>query len=138
MIVYQVCYEEYYLDGKCDVERCECYKNERDAAFICIRYNKDPNVKWYYEPVEVHEELKEANFNSLPVKWRASFVNDKIDSIDRMGFVVDSMDDWELEKDSNDVNGRCVVLKICIEECNEDNVFKIAKKMYEAYKESIE
>lgn len=139
MTVYQICYEEYYLDGKCDVERCECYKNERDAAFLCIKYNKDnkdSDIKWYYEPVDAYEELEEANYDNLTVKWKVTFVNGRIDSIDRIGFVVDVMNDWELEEDSNDVNDRCVILSIRVEESDEDNIFKIAKKMYAAFMES--
>lgn len=138
MTVYQICYEEYYLDGKCDIERCECYKNERDAAFLCIKYNKDnkdSDIKWYYEPVDVYEELEEANYDSLTTKWKVTFVNGRIDSIDRMGFVVDVMDDWELEEDSNDANGRCVALNVCVEEDDEDNIVKIAKKAYTEYME---
>lgn len=138
MTVYQICYEEYYLDGKCDVERCECYKNERDAAFLCIKYNKDnkdSDIKWYYEPVDVYEELEEANYDSLTTKWKVTFVNGKIDSIDRMGFVVDVMDDWELEEDSNDASGRYVALNVRVEEGDEDNIVKIAKKAYTEYME---
>lgn len=138
MTVYQICYEEYYLDGKCDVERCECYKNERDAAFLCIKYNKnnkDSDIKWYYEPVDVYEELEEANYDSLTTKWKVTFVNGRIDSIDRMGFVVDVMDDWELKEDSNDANGRCVALNVRVEEGDEDNIVKIAKKAYTEYME---
>lgn len=138
MTVYQICYEEYYLDGKCDVERCECYKNERDAAFLCIKYNKDnkdSDIKWYYEPVDVYEELEEANYDSLTTKWKVTFVNGKIDSIDRMVFVVDVMDDWELEEDSNDASGRYVALNVRVEEGDEDNIVKIAKKAYTEYME---
>lgn len=138
MTVYQICYEEYYLDGKCDVERCECYKNERDVAFLCIKYNKDnkdSDIKWYYEPVDVYEELEEANYDSLTTKWKVTFVNGRIDSIDRMGFVVDVMDDWELKEDSNDANGRCVALNVRVEEGDEDNIVKIAKKAYTEYME---
>lgn len=138
MTVYQICYEEYYLDGKCDVERCECYKNERDAAFLCIKYNKDnkdSEIKWYYEPVDVYEELEEANYDSLTTKWKVTFVNGKIDSIDRMGFVVDVMDDWEVEEDSSNMDGHCVVLRIRVEEGDEDNIFKIANKAYTKYTE---
>ena len=136
MTVYQICYEEYYLDGKCDVEHCECYKNERDAAFLCIKYNKDnkdSDIKWYYEPVDVYEELEEVNYDSLTTKWKVTFVNGRIDSIDRMGFVVDVMDYWELKEDSNDANGRCVALNVRVEEGDEDNIVKIAKKAYTEY-----
>lgn len=138
MTVYQIVYEERIFDGEWIMERCECYKNERDAASLCIKYNNDSNVKWHYEPVSVYEEFKEANYDSLPVKWKVLFIDGKIDSISRVGFVVDAMDDWELEEDNNDVNDRRVVLKICIEESDEDNIFKIAKKMYAAYMESNE
>lgn len=138
MTVYQIVYEERNLDGKTVVERCECYKNERDAAFICVEYNEYSNIKWYYKPVDVYEELEEANSISIPVEWQVTFINGEINSIDRVAFVVDRMDDWELEEDSDNVGGRRVVLKIRIEECNEDNIFKIAKKVYVAYMESNE
>lgn len=138
MTVYQICYEEYFLDGKCDVERCECYKNERDAALLCAKYNNSTAdaTKWYYEPVSVYEEFDETiYYDSLFVKWRVSFVDNKIDSIDRMGFVVDEMDNWEVEEDSNNINGHCVTLKIRAEEGDEDNIFKIAKEAYAEYME---
>lgn len=138
MIVYQICYEEYYLDGKCGVERCECYKNERDAALLCAKYNDSTAdaTKWYYKPVSVYEELDETvYYDSLFVKWRVSFVDDKIDSVDRMGFVVDTMDNWGVEKDSSNENGHCVALRIRVEEGDEDNIFKIAKKAYTEYTE---
>lgn len=138
MIVYQVCCEEYFLDGKCDVKRCECYKNERDAALFCAKYNDNitDDAKWYYEPLEVYEGLDEAvYYSNLFVKWRASFVDDKIISVDRMGFVVDTMDNWEVEEDNSNRNGHCVVLRIRAEEGDEDNIFKIAKKAYAEYTE---
>lgn len=136
MTVYQICYEEYFVDGKCDVERCECYKNERDAALLCAKYNDHSanDTKWYYESVSVYEELDETvYYDSLFVKWRVSFVDDKIDSVDRMGFVVNTMDNWEVEEDSNNMNGHCVVLRIRVEEGDEENIIKIAKKAYAEY-----
>lgn len=139
MTVYQVCYEEYFIDGKCDVERCECYKKERDAALLCAKYNDHATdgTKWYYEPVSVYEELDEAvYYDNLFVKWKVSFVDNKIDSIDRMGFVVDTMDNWEVEEDSSNMDSHRVVLRIRVEEGNEDNIFKIANKAYAEYMES--
>ena len=138
MIVYQVCCEEFFLDGKCNVERCECYKNERDAALLCAKYNDHSanDTKWYYETLGVYEELDEdVYYDNLFVKWRVRFVDDKIDSIDRMGFVVDTMDNWEVEEDSSNANGHCVVLRIRVEEGDEDNIFEIAKKAYAEYTE---
>ena len=139
MTVYQVCYEEYFLDGKCDVARCECYKKERDAALLCAKYNDTATdgTKWYYEPVTVCEEFsEEVYYDSLFVKWGVSFVNDRIDSIGRMGFVVDAMDNWEVEEDSSNMDGHRVVLRIRVAEGDEDNIFKIANKAYAEYMES--
>ena len=138
MTVYQICYEEYFVDGKCDVERCECYKNERDAALLCAKYNDNTadDTKWYYEPVAVCEELsEEIYYDNLFVKWKVRFVDNKIDSIYRVGFVVDTMDNWEVEEDSSNANGHCVVLRIRVEEGDEDNIFEIAKEAYAEYME---
>ena len=139
MTVYQICYEERDLVGKWVTERCECYKNERDAASVCFKCNKNnkgPYIRWFYEPIDVYEKFEEANSDSLSVKWNANFINGKIDSVGRMGFIVDAMDNWELNEDSNDVNNRYVALSICVEEGDEENIIKIAKKAYAEYMES--
>ena len=139
MIVYQIVYEERDLDGKWITERCECYKNERDAASVCFKCNKNnkgSDIRWFYEPIDVYEKFEETNFDSLLVKWNANFINGKIDSVGRMGFIVDATDNWELNEDSNDVNNRYVALSICVEEGDEENIVKIAKKAYAEYMES--